>query len=120
MKTDGHSAGGVSEVQSPVGELNGSGGGALLNETDGNRIAVSDPVAGPHRGDDTEHDSDDSDGRPNKESYDKAGRHCADYPSDHEREVEIQRLLALVIDEGALVLLDKPDDQRADEAEDAQ
>src|SRR5829696_10576946 len=84
----------------------------LLDETDRERIAVVHAVLRLQEGDDREDDADDPE-RPHEEDADEDER---EDPPDHvahqDRDLEVQRLLALGVREGAAVLEDQPDDER--------
>ena len=61
-------------------------------------------------------DADERDDREQDEPDPDADRQAAaDDQRDQHRDLEVQRLLALVVDERELVLLHQPDDQRPEE-----
>src|SRR5690606_30130592 len=96
-----------------------------LDQAQGQRIAVGDAVVGLDRSHDGQHqpgDSHDHEQRTGNDDPDPEGEdgHQEQHQEDDRHgDVEVQRFLGLVIDEGHGVLLDQPDHQRADETAEA-
>src|SRR6266545_2773453 len=87
------------------------------HEPDGERVPVGLAVVGPDRRDDRQDQPGDRDRREQQYPDHHDDQDGAGDDVDEHREVEVQRLAALVGDERVLVLLDQVDDQRAEPVE---
>src|SRR5690606_20566193 len=72
----------------------------LLHQAQGERIAVGLAAVGGHGGDDRQHDPAQGHGHQQQEADQHQGQHARDDRGDQHGDVEVQRFLALVVDEG--------------------
>src|SRR4249920_1952536 len=87
----------------------------LLYQPQRDRITIGLAVVRRQRCNDDEEQIEQADDPDQKEADQHDHQHDAHDRRNRHRDLEIQRLLALVVDERHLVLLDLPDDQRTDD-----
>lgn len=87
----------------------------LLQDTDGQRVAVFFAVAGFDRGDDHENDPEDENHREDEQSDEDEAKDAGHGRVDGVADLEVEDFLAGAVEERALGALDQPEDERGDD-----
>lgn len=90
-------------------------GSSLLQNTDGQRVAVFLAVAGLHRGNDHEDNPEDEDDGENEESDQDKAENAGQSGVKGVADLEVEDFLAGAVKEGAVRAFDQPEDERGDD-----
>src|SRR5690606_16955795 len=82
------------------------------------RVAVGHAVVGPDAGNDGDHQGEQAHQHGQRKADEDPGQQGAGHQRQADGDLEVQRFLALLVDEGIQVLLQLPDDQRTDDVAD--